>query len=282
MLSLSDLRLLLKISRPRFWFYTAGPFLLGAMAGMSKPRTLLTPAFWLPFLFFLIPANLYIYGINDLFDLETDRLNAEKKGEGAKENLLTADQARLLKTTLIVVGLFAALYLFALPDLIARLIFGLFILLCTIYSAPPRLKAVPFLDSYSNVLYVLPGYLAYYINAGSLPPVAILVAGMLWAAGMHAYSALPDIIPDAQANIRTVAVTLGERGGLIFVLINWLIFVLLICSVIGAVGLLAIIYPCLPLVLLFRPSGTIQRVYWWFPYLNGLMGFLAFVALNVL
>jgi lycopene elongase/hydratase (dihydrobisanhydrobacterioruberin-forming) len=104
---------------------------------------------------------------------------------------------------------------------------------------------------------------------------------MLWAAGMHAYSALPDIIPDTQANIRTVAVILGEYSGLIFVFLNWLIFALLIFSVIGGIGLPALVYPLIPLVLLFRPSGTIRRVYWWFPYLNGFMGFLAFVALNI-
>jgi 4-hydroxybenzoate polyprenyltransferase len=224
---------------------------------------------------------LYIYGINDLFDLETDRLNAQKKGEGAQENLLTDAQARLLRALLILIFVVMLAILVLLPDMTTRVIFGVFIVLCTIYSAPPRLKAIPFLDSYSNVLYVLPGYLGYTLTAGVLPPVPILIGGMLWAAGMHAYSALPDIIPDTQAGIRTVAVTLGERGGLIFVLINWLLFAVLMLSVIGWIGLPALIYPLIPLVLLFRPSGTIQRVYWWFPYLNGFMGFLAFVALNV-
>lgn len=272
---------LLKISRPRFWFYTAGPFLLGTMAGLAKPRNLFTLEFWLSFLFFLIPVNLYLYGINDLFDQETDRLNALKKGDSAQEHLLTPLQANSLTRLLWAVIALDLVVLVLLPDTIARLLFIAFVVLSTIYSAPPRLKARPFLDSYSNVLYVLPGYLAYYLNAGRLPPIPILIAGMLWAAGMHAYSALPDIAPDAEAGIETVAVRLGERGGLIFVLMNWLAFTLLLNSVIGVIGLITLIYPLIPLVLLFQPSGTIRRVYWWFPYLNGLMGFLAFALLSV-
>jgi lycopene elongase/hydratase (dihydrobisanhydrobacterioruberin-forming) len=275
------LRRLIKISRPRFWFYTAGPFLLGYMAGLPKPRDLFTPMFWLPFLFFLIPANVFIYGINDLFDRETDALNAAKKGDAARENLLTDEQARMLRFVLFGVIFLAGLYFIVLPGTLTRGIFALFMLLCTVYSAPPRLKAIPFLDSYSNVLYVLPGYLGYTLTAGTLPPAPILIGGMLWAAGMHAYSALPDIAPDREAGITTVAVRLGERGGLIFVMLNWLVFALLMLSVIGAIGLPTLVYPLIPLVLLFRPPGTIRRVYWWFPLLNGAMGFLAFVALNI-
>lgn len=275
---LSAFRTLLKISRPRFWFYTAGPFLLGYAAGLPAPRNLFTPGFWLPFLFFLVPANLYLYGINDVFDRDTDRLN-QKKTE--KEHRLEVREARLLQGVLAGIATLALIILVSLPDWTAVGLFVAFMALCTAYSAPPlRLKGRPFLDSYSNVLYVLPGYLAFYLTAGRLPPTAIIIGGALWAAGMHAYSALPDIVPDRAAGIQTVAVFLGERRGLGFVALNWTLFAILMIGALGLPGMLALIYPIIPLILLAFPSGTIERVYWWFPYLNALIGFAAFVIVT--
>jgi len=273
-------RTLLSITRPRFWFYTAGPFLLGYMAGQTPPRNLLVSAFWLPFLYFLVPANLYLYGINDLFDRDTDALNT-KKGE-QEHRLATVETARLRWLLYVVLAL-DVLILALLPDWSARALFALFVLLCTAYSAPPiRFKARPFLDSYSNVLYVIPGFLGYYLTAGTWPPLLVMLGAALWAAGMHAFSALPDIAPDAEAGVHTVATALGERNGLLFVAANWLGFALLIgTGVAPQVGLLLLVYPVLALALYFNPRWSVTRAYWGFPFLNGAFGFLAFLVFTV-
>jgi 4-hydroxybenzoate polyprenyltransferase len=272
------LKTLLNISRPRFWLYTAGPFLLGYLAGLpSGGRNLLIPAFWMPFLYFLIPANCLLYGINDLFDAETDSINQKKV---LQENLLIdRDRRSVIVLVAVSAGLSVGLLL-----LLPIGMWGIFILFCVlsvVYSAPPiRLKARPFWDSYSNSLYVLPGFLGFMLTAQQLPSPGIAIASMCWAAGMHAISAIPDIQPDREAQIETIAVRLGHRTTLIFVGLNWLIFALLLIFSVGRVGCLALVYPMLPAILYFFPENTLDHVYWWFPLLNGAMGFLVFLMLT--
>ena len=67
---------LFRTSRPLSWINTAYPF--GAawlLAGGD-----LGPTFWVGCLFFLIPYNLAMYGINDVFDYESDLRNPRKGG----------------------------------------------------------------------------------------------------------------------------------------------------------------------------------------------------------
>lgn len=270
---------LVRGSRPKFWLYTAGPFLLGMAAGMPPPRNLASLGFWLPFLYFLIPANIYLYGINDVFDRETDQLNMrpdELKGTAVLSGALLRTEQFAVAAVLALDGLIFAL----LPDWPLRLGFALFVALCTAYSAPPiRFKARPFLDSYSNVLYVLPGFLGYYAASGQWPPLPMIIACALWAAGMHAYSALPDIEPDSRAGIATVATVLGEQRGLLFVAANWLIFALLVVATLGPWSVPVLIYPLMPVALYLNRRWSVRRAYRWFPIVNGLFGFLAFMLI---
>jgi 4-hydroxybenzoate polyprenyltransferase len=97
----------------------------------------------------------------------------------------------------------------AMPSLLAFLLFSIF------YSAPPiRAKAVPFLDSAFNVLYIFPGAFGYQLLAGTFPPVRLMLAAGLWTAAMHAYSAIPDIEADRDANLNTIATFCGPFGAL--------------------------------------------------------------------
>jgi len=272
-----NLRTLLSISRPRFWLYSGGPFLLGFMAGLTPPRNLLTPGFWLPFLYFLLPANLLIYGVNDLADGDTDALNTKKD---AYEHRLAANERRVLIGALIAAALLSVILLMALP-VGTRLTFILFLALGLAYStAPIRLKARPVLDSYSNLFYTLTGLVGYEMTAHQPPPIAITVAAFCWAAGMHAYSAIPDIVPDQTAGIRTIAVVLGERRTLLFVTANWAIGVVLAVSVLGTLGLVGLLYPVIPLLQWLSRAQNVARVYRYFPLVNGLIGFLAFLYLS--
>ena len=73
-----DPKFLLKVSRPRFWLYIFGPFLVGLAAGADSWRDFLRLDTILSAVYFLFPANVLIYGINDIFDFETDRRNPKK------------------------------------------------------------------------------------------------------------------------------------------------------------------------------------------------------------
>src|SRR3712207_1423165 len=72
---------LLHISRPVLWINTIGPAVVGMWLGGELWR-------WeaLPILLWLtLPFNLLIYGVNDVFDQETDAKNPRKGSlEGAK------------------------------------------------------------------------------------------------------------------------------------------------------------------------------------------------------
>ena len=154
---------LLRLSRPRFWLYEAGTFAVGAAAAIAQGG-----ASWdwmLPvwFLYFLIPANVLIYGVNDVFDYETDRRNPKKAGyEGLLE---PQDHRAVLWSGALGTLIFLPALLWA--PAFALVPFAVFLFCATFYSAPPvRAKARPLLDmTFSAGHYVATGgrvlYLAY-------------------------------------------------------------------------------------------------------------------------
>ena len=75
---MSIIQFLLKVSRPRFWLYVFGPYIVGLAAGAATRDDFVRIENLVFGLYFLLPANLLIYGINDIFDFETDRLNPKK------------------------------------------------------------------------------------------------------------------------------------------------------------------------------------------------------------
>lgn len=260
---------LLRHSRPRFWLYTAGPFLVGYAAGIGGPLDLLSPLFLYGLLYFLLPANVFLYGLNDVFDLDTDVHNPKKMGPEA----LALGRRGLLAAASLASALAAAPLA---VDPTAALLVGLYLALSAAYSVPPvRLKARPLLDSYSNWLYIVPAALGYHLSAGRLMPPWAWAAGVLWTAAMHALSAVPDIESDRKAGVRTVAVLLGRRGTLAFVATNWAAAAALLTA---RDPLLApsILYPAIALYLLARPH-LVELWYWRFPLINALMGMGAFL-----
>ena len=62
-----DIRFLLKVSRPRFWIYIFGPYIVGLIAGVENKTELLSLLYLLFGIYFLYPANLLIYGVNDIY-----------------------------------------------------------------------------------------------------------------------------------------------------------------------------------------------------------------------
>lgn len=262
------LRELFVHSRPRFWLYTAGPFLVGYGAGAGGLWDFANPMFLYGVFYFLFFANIYLYGINDIFDIDTDKFNPKKKGPER-----SADGSAGALAGAVAVSAAAGIPLAFDPTAAALL--ALYIALSTIYSAPPaRLKARPFLDSYSNWLYIVPAALGYYAASGKIMPLWAWAAGIAWTAGMHALSAVPDIEPDKRAGLRTVAVALGRRGTLLFVLANWLASAVLLTAR-DLMAAPSFVYPAIALYLFARPH-LVEKWYWRFPLINAVMGALAF------
>ena len=251
---------MLLISRPRFWLYTAGPYLVAT--AFANPLYLTNPLFYLQFLLFLIPANFFIYGINDIFDTDTDTFNLKKRTKevmGTNRNWIYIFSSFLL---------FIPYFFFL--DNIGKLILGLFLLVSFAYSAPPfRFKKYPFIDAISNVLYILPALLAYWQHTQTLIPIHIFIAMWFWVIAMHMYSAVPDIVADTKAKLLTTPVLIGKTGALVLCGALWLSATILTQFWIG------LVYPIM-IILSFKFPLT--KLYWYFPYINAAVGAVLFFS----
>ncbi|MFN0139041.1 MAG: prenyltransferase [Pyrinomonadaceae bacterium] len=272
---MQHLRFLLKVSRPRFWFYVFGPYIVGLAAGANAAADL---ANWQSVLFatyFVFPANLLIYGINDIFDYETDKRNEKKSGY---ETLVTPERRKTLVFWILATNL---------PFIVAAIIFAStalpwlagFIFFSVFYSAPPiRAKTKPFLDSAFNVLYVMPGLFAYSLVSGEFPPLMVVIAGACWTAAMHAYSAIPDIDADKQAGLKTIATVCGPLLTLAICAGLYAMSAILSAEYLGFVSIslgFAYVFLMLASVVSFK-NGNLFRLYRAFPLINVVAGFVIF------
>jgi len=278
MSSLSLLRLI-ALSRPRFWLYELGTFALGVLMALSAYHE---TSWWLVGLFalyFWFPANLLIYGINDVYDYETDRRNPKKQGY---EDVLAPElHSPVLRAVFLTSLPFVVVAILLVPAsaLVAFLVF----LGCAVfYSMPPlRAKARPVLDSlFSAGHYVATGVFGYYLAGGSGDILLPVVAGMLWAMAMHAYSAVPDIAADTEAGVPTIATFLGGTRTVIVCFLAY--------AAAGFIGYLyldlwALVLTAPYLVLMIRSlwceESALLRVYRYFPYLNALVGMVIFLLI---
>ncbi len=266
-----------RLSRPRFWLYIAGTYVVGYAAGIANLQDFLKPQFFSYLLFFLLPANIFLYGVNDLYDGDTDQFNQKK---GVQEQLLVVSQIAKLRITLLIIAVVNLVFLITASSLLVALLLFLFYFLSYFYSAPPlRFKAHPGIDFVSNLLYGLPGFIGYVQIVGYLPPWPIIISVCCWTWAMHLFSAIPDISSDAKAGLSTTAVVLGVRRSLVLCLILWLISVLVLWLYfpLSILGFVALLYLFIPLYLLFYPSH-VQKAYWYFPLLNTLVGFVLFIS----
>ncbi|WP_251328673.1 prenyltransferase [Haloplanus pelagicus] len=259
---------LLRTSRPRFWLYLAGPVAVGVVYGARSTAALFTPTTLALFGYFLVPANVLLYGVNDVFDADVDAENPKKKRREVRYG-----GGRLVPGA---VGLSAALAgvpLLVTPRLAWPWLAG-FLLLGVAYSAPPlRLKTRPPLDSVSNGLYVLPGAAAYAAVAGSQPPLLGIAGGWLWSMAMHTFSAIPDIDPDRRAGIETTATRLGERRTYAYCMACWTLAAVAFALLDVRLGLLLGLYP-VAVAAVAASDVDASRAYWWYPALNTAVGTL--------
>ena len=197
---------LFHISRPVLWINTVGPAVVGMwLAGRLWSWEALPILLWLT-----LPFNLLIYGVNDVFDQETDAQNPRKGTlEGAR---IERSEVRSIALGVVVTNLPFLIYfaLFAPPSAVAWML--LYALLFVGYSVPPaRFKARPYLDSLSNAAYAFPlVFVPLALGTGPVWPAAIGL--MAWSAAKHTFDAVQDVDEDRKVGIKTTAVRLEPRG----------------------------------------------------------------------
>ena len=215
----SDVRQIVLSSRPISWINTAFPF---AAAYLLTTREIdLTLV--LGTLYFLVPYNLAMYGINDVFDYASDLANPRKGGiEGA---LLSPRIHRATLWAAAVTNVPFLVYLFAVgnPASWIWLIVSVFAVIA--YSAPGlRFKERPFLDSTTSSLhFVTPAIVGLAIAEASVTPtlVIVLVGFFLWGMAAHAFGAVQDIAPDREAGIGSIATVIGARSTVRLAIVLW-------------------------------------------------------------
>ncbi len=268
---------LMVASRPLSWVNTAYPFAVAVLLSGGS----IDARFIIGTLFFLVPYNLLMYGVNDVFDFASDQANPRKGGvEGA------VLPARMHRVTLI-----AAIGL-ALPFVIALVLLGdpaswavLVVLLVAVvgYSAPPlRTKEVPVLDSITSSVHFVGPAVYGLVLVGATFTVhtwLVLVAFFAWGMASHAFGAVQDVVPDREGGIASIATVLGAKTTVRAALAAWAIAGVLMLllplpasiSAVFAVPYLALAWPHRNVT--DAASGTANRGWRHFLWVNYLVGF---------
>lgn len=213
------------VSRPFSWINTAAPYAAGHLLATGK----IDLSFWIGIAYFLWPYNLAMYGINDIYDYESDIKNPRK---GSIEGSIVAPQQRK--------QLWYAIAAFNLPFLAyfvwqgsptSNIIIVLVSFLCVSYSIKGlRFKEVPFLDSINSALhFVGPMVFGLAFGGAKSYPLALLVAFTFWGMASQAFGAIQDIAPDRAGGIKSIATHLGTRRTA-----NYALALYLACSIIVA------------------------------------------------
>ena len=207
-------------SRPVSWINTAFPFAAAYLLTTGRiDATLIVGT-----LFFLIPYNLAMYGINDVFDYESDLANPRKGGlEGA-----VLDRTTHRVTLVVAVALCVpfVVWLILVGDGWSWLVLGISLFAVAAYSVPGlRFKERPVLDSLtSSTHFVSPAVYGLVLAGAHWTPalIALLVAFFLWGIGSHAFGAVQDVVPDRAGGIHSIATVFGAATTVRVAMTAWL------------------------------------------------------------
>ncbi|HZK32466.1 MAG TPA: prenyltransferase [Corynebacterium sp.] len=199
----------LSASRPISWVNTAFPY--GAAYLLAGGT--LDWLFWVGTVFFLIPYNIAMYGINDVFDYESDIRNPRKGGvEGAvlpRQLHAPLLWAAALSTLPFLVVLYTA------GTWTSALWLSVAMAAVIAYSAPRlRFKERPGLDSATSAThFVAPALVGATIDHGEVHPYFWIGAAafFLWGMASHALGAVQDVRADRAGQLSSIATALGAR-----------------------------------------------------------------------
>ncbi|MDD7929956.1 prenyltransferase [Microbacterium sp. NM3R9] len=276
-------RQLLLASRPVSWINTAFPF---AAAYVLTTREIdLTLV--IGTLFFLVPYNLAMYGINDVFDYESDLRNPRKGG--AHGAILDRGVHRATLWSAALSCLPFVVYLVVVGSPLSWLVLAVSLFFVVFYSAPPlRLKERPFADSVTSSIHFFSPAVYGFVLAGTTwtwQLALIVLAFAAWGVASHAFGAVQDVGADREAGIASIATVRGAR---------WTVRFALGCYVLAGVLMLPTTWPgplaalvVVPYLVTLWPFRTItdatceRATAGWdrFLWLNQLGGFLVTLLL---
>jgi 4-hydroxybenzoate polyprenyltransferase len=208
-------------------------------------------------LFFLIPYNLAMYGVNDVFDYASDLANPRK---GDAEGAVLAPQRHRAVLLAAVVGCVPfVVFLVAVGSPASWAVLAVSLFAVVAYSAPPlRFKEIPVLDSVtSSTHFVSPALYGLVLAGGRLDATALAVLGafFLWGIASHAFGAVQDVMPDREAGIASVATVLGAATTVRLAIAAWLLAGLLMLTTGWPAALACVL--CLPYIALAVPFRNV-------------------------
>lgn len=213
-------------SRPVSWINTAFPF--GAAYLLAGGG--IDAAWVVGVLYFLIPYNLLMYGINDVFDYESDLRNPRK---GGIEGAVLSD--RWHRTTLWAAASSNVpflVYLALVGDLAAGVVLAVSVFAVVAYSAPRlRFKERPGLDSLTSAThFVSPAVYGIALADGAVTTsvVLALAAFFAWGAASQAFGAVQDITADRAGGLGSIATVFGARRTVLLALGGYVLASLLL------------------------------------------------------
>jgi lycopene cyclase domain-containing protein len=238
-------------SRPVSWINTAYPFAAAMLLTTREVDWVLVVGTF----YFLVPYNLAMYGINDVFDYASDLKNPRK---GGIEGALLAPRLHRPMLWLAAVTNIPFLVILAVaggPASWLPLLVSAFAVVA--YSAAGlRFKERPVLDSItSSTHFVSPAVVGLTIAGATVTPglVILLAAFFMWGMAAHAFGAVQDIEPDRQADIASIATVFGARRTVRTAVVLWLL---------AGLAMLATPWPG-PLAALIAVPYLVNCARWW-------------------
>ncbi len=207
---MSTLGQLFVSSRPLSWINTAFPFAAAYLLTTGR----IDVAFVVGTIYFLIPYNLAMYGINDVFDYESDLRNPRKGGvEGA---LLDPSIHRTTLWAAVITNVPFLIVLVVLGSPLSWLVLAVSVFAVIAYSAKGlRFKEKPFLDSVtSSTHFVSPAVYGLVLAGATFTPALWLILGsfFLWGIASHAFGAVQDVIADREGGLASIATVICARS----------------------------------------------------------------------
>ena len=208
--------ILLQVSRPLGWLIAPLVFLLG----ITAYGTPLTPLVIVQLILVSVPYCILLYGINDIYDYEADKLNPRKPARNSVE--MEPQVFPLVKILSLIVAVLLMISAILTLNPTNILAMGVLLFFSYFYSAYPlRFKQWPPLDSVSNgILYFYAPVLlgaSFGATLFDLPlQVYFITAGVM---GVHSFSTIMDYSADQLVGERTFATVYGKRAASIFTVV---------------------------------------------------------------
>jgi len=274
-------KVLFTSSRPLSWVNTAFPFAAGYLYFTHSFDGL----FIIGSLFFLIPYNVLMYGVNDIYDYESDLRNPRKGGvEGA---VVAKKYHRFLLFWSYSLPFPFVISLLVLGNVVSAFTLAVCLFFVVAYSVKGlRFKEIPILDSVTSSLHFT-GPFVFALSLVGWPSIAwpIVVSFFLWGIASQSFGAIQDIKSDRTAQLRSVATVLGANATLWFSLSSYLLaslgimFLGLYGIIVGIAGLayIANLFPYLHIT--DTTSETTNRAWNRFLWINYLVGVVVTVCL---